>query len=332
MTKEKAEVEQGAELTGFTLVELAIGLVFIAILGLITTTLVLTTVRTYTRGLAIKRINTTGQELVDEFTGTIQASPSQDFTTICSLAGYEDDELAECVSDNAYGLIYQQYYSDAVNSADGDISMAPAYGVMCTGSYSYIWNSGYSLSNSVAKMTSTAGNLRLKMKTSAGGVFTVENERLVRVPDSGRNVCRAMISKMYGNYKKYASVRKGVDTQSGDWVGRLETENNSLLLDLTGTGLNVVYGVDNYEVINSSTNSNSSAGLAVYDIYVSEPSLDTKTKRLFYSVSFVLATLEGGVDVTATGNYCSVGNKKTMENLTNCAINQFKFSAQTKGQ
>ena len=89
------------------------------------------------------------------------------------------------------------------------------------------------------------------------------------------------------------------------------------------------YGVVTEEPIELLSNESS---LALYDLYAPAPA--TSRNNIYYSVSFVLGTLQGGADVAAQGSYCATPEgleNAAIENFDYCAINKFNFAAQAVG-
>ena len=72
-------------------------------------------------------------------------------------------------------------------------------------------------------------------------------------------------------------------------------------------------------------------GLAIYDLYVSTPAESVAKNNLFYSVSFILGTIQGGINITKSGNFCATPDDYGIENFDYCAINKFNFAAQAVG-
>ena len=72
------------------------------------------------------------------------------------------------------------------------------------------------------------------------------------------------------------------------------------------------------------------SGLAIYDISVPFPAVSESAKAAYYSVSFVLGTKDGGVNILTSGDYCEPP-EGINSNFNYCAINKFNFAAQTGG-
>ena len=72
--------------------------------------------------------------------------------------------------------------------------------------------------------------------------------------------------------------------------------------------------------------------LVLYDLSAAIPAQSNASNNLFYSVSFILATVTGGIDVKATGNFCATPENYELENFDYCSINKFNFAVQATGE
>ena len=66
--------------------------------------------------------------------------------------------------------------------------------------------------------------------------------------------------------------------------------------------------------------------LAIYDLASATPAESSAGNSLFYSVSFILGTIQGGINVKASGNFCATPADYELENFDYCAINKFNFA------
>ena len=69
--------------------------------------------------------------------------------------------------------------------------------------------------------------------------------------------------------------------------------------------------------------------LALFNVNVPLPAQTSSTGKALYSVSFILATISGGVDILTNGNYCTADMDSS--DFSYCAINKFNFSIQANG-
>ncbi len=121
--------------------------------------------------------------------------------------------------------------------------------------------------------------------------------RLLKVRDEQREVCKQFVNDSYN----------AVDP----------------------TNISIGISEDPVELI---SDDNNGSKLAIYHFYVSKPATIPDTGRAFFSGSFILATIEGGVEIMASGNYCKPpGSASSDENFNYCAINKFNFAVQGNG-
>ena len=111
---------------GFTLVELSLSMVFIAVLSVIIVLVINGTVSSYRRGITLNLLNTVGSELVSDITTAVQESPIDG-----ELCHNNNDDDGSC------------RYASRTNYAKVEGKRIPVSGAFCTGKYSYVWNSGY---------------------------------------------------------------------------------------------------------------------------------------------------------------------------------------------
>lgn len=163
---------------GFTIIEASIAITFIAILLIAVSTVTVNIISIYQKGLSIKTINSVGRSLIDEFTHAIANSPAADPSTLCPAS--HDNE--RCLDDDGKALVYQQRTGNV--NIRGHERQVPLSGVLCTGRYSFIWNTGYALNNSQT--------IQVNHKTP----------RLLKVADSQRQICQqsAYVDTNVNNY------------------------------------------------------------------------------------------------------------------------------------
>ena len=183
---------------GFTLVELSLSMVFIAILSIIIVLIINNAISSYHRGITLNQINTTGMDLVDDIRTAVQNSPASSPRNSCK--NYKDDFQKNCEENNGMRLM-NVAKTGKVNNIEG----APLYGAFCTGAYSYIWNSGYLfLENGGDKATYAV--YEGDKKTEEWNDF-----RLLKVEDRQRAVCGSVLPDKYNNSEDIESEFKGKD-------------------------------------------------------------------------------------------------------------------------
>ena len=76
--------------------------------------------------------------------------------------------------------------------------------------------------------------------------------------------------------------------------------------------------------------------LALYSLRILPAVQNETTKQIFFSGSFILATIRGGVNIESNGDFCSgdkqEGDEFTLNNFDYCAVNKFNFSARATGE
>lgn len=129
---------------GFTIIEITLAMTFLAILMVSIATLIMCVTNIYQKGLAMRAINATGTEIIEDITRTVGAASylvdihSQD----AELGGNGVMEY-----DNNYKLVEKYYYDYTVynENHNGKNFNVQYFGVLCTGDYSYIWNTARAL-------------------------------------------------------------------------------------------------------------------------------------------------------------------------------------------
>lgn len=287
---------------GFTIIEVSLAIVFVSVLILTIGYLTINITSTYEKGLAMKSVNSTGKEIIDDLSRVIEGSPAQTVDSLCSevysvatISGRTARE--KCIKDKARKVIYQQYYNTVeINGKDENV---PVAGVFCTGRYSYLWNTAYTLNSKDYKHK--GGNYSITFKNNSHP--DTNNFRLLKVSDFSRSVCKTGLSRT--DYQYY---HPGV------------IESRETLLT--------------YEDLLEQTKSDdyASSNLALYDFTLFYPSVHKITSSGFYSASFVLATLRGGININTTGEFCSDPPDNLNTDFAYCAVNKFNFSAKAEGE
>ncbi|MBQ6313576.1 prepilin-type N-terminal cleavage/methylation domain-containing protein [Candidatus Saccharibacteria bacterium] len=294
--------EKNKRKKGFTLIELSLSLVFIGILSLTIAYVINDTIGSYRRGLTLSQINTVGIDLVDDIRMTIQNSSANPIVDECERV-YSSNISAKnnCKDDGAQKFMYIVRTGDLVKKNSQTLEEVPLYGAFCTGRYSYIWNSGYFFD--LAKDNSNMATFKYEFN---GEEKTLDGFRLLKIRDGARAVCVAAVGGSDG--KKYSS----------------EAISNEFDI----TEMNVVIGEEPVDLLKSDEKS---GGLALYNLYVPMPARDIANSSALYSVSFVLGTVQGGIDITKSGGFCATPDDYEDANFDYCAINKFNFAALATG-
>lgn len=295
---------------GFTLVELTLSIVFISILSLTIMMIINNLITSYRRGITLNTINTVGMDLVDDMRAAVQNAPVSSLIDECNEFGSKDN----CVKDKGYNFVSVVKLA-RVKIRGEDVKNVPVFGAFCTGSYSYIWNSGYYSEFSNAEVLDGVAEATLTYQTRSGEVARMSDFKLLKVRDDEREACVAAVKKANRNY--YTIKRIGLD---GDFP---EIDGN---FNITSGDLSDEPPV---ELLKTEEENN----LAIYNIASSVPAENKEANNLFYAVSFILGTVQGGVNVQASGNFCVPPEDFTSGEgeFDYCAINKFNFAAQAIG-
>ena len=288
---------------GFTIIEFVLSMAFVGVLLVTIAIITVNIITVYQKGLSIRAVNSTGRELIEEFSNSIASAPAKSIAGLCSrfngTPGYQ-----KCINDNGQKMIFQEIRYNGTISLQQDASMnnidltvenPPLYGAFCTGRYSYIWNTGYTLNPSY--------NLNGYVATVAFRSLDNYNvnylqPKLVRDEDQERSVCS---SKIDNNYEL--------------------TSDRTYNLGDRATYASVAQLLNNAE-----------DNLAIYDFQVFPPTQHHITFHSFYSGTFILATLQGSVNITAAGDYCTEIPENLNTDFAYCAINKFNFAMRATGE
>ncbi len=310
---------------GFTLVEVALSTAFVGILSIAIVLIINDTVAAYRRGLVLSQVNTTGMDIVDDLRTAVQNSSSRSVTNDC-VAFYGDNNAVstirqQCIDDGAYNFIAVTRYSN-ITILGKEEKNVPIFGAFCTGSYSYIWNSGYyESSQAMFAEKNTWATLRYLGAdgereingTTRNGVDTGKPFRLLKVRDDNRAVCSSEVRW---------------DKAAKDFINNYNLPYDKKIdpvFDITG------YGVLEEEPVDLILADNEN-DLAIYELLVARPAESTTRMNTFYSVSFILGTIDGGINIRSSGQSCSPPADYENENFDYCAINKFNFAIQASGE
>lgn len=326
--------------SGFTMVELSLSIAFIAILSIAVVLMITNSISSYHRGLTLTQIETTGTDIVHDIRTAIQRAQARSITSSCTDYYVKKEIQDECKEDGAlnfvsvtrYGGVQIKKGNGAANFVVGDNDV-PVFGAFCTGSYSYIWNTGYFFNSDLYSVNGDGVSMAtLKYKKSCDNndgdsddscptIETAENFRLLKVEDPSRSVC---ISSVRGSYVKSEEDEEKARYRITKY-GAESINNNGGEFDIT------TYDVVNEEPVDLLAGEG--IGLAVYDLTSTAPAEGSNTKNLFYAVSFILGSVQGGINIRATGDFCATpeGFNSEVANFDYCAINKFNFAAQAVG-
>ena len=295
--------------TGFTIVELSLSIAFIAILSIIVVVIISNAISSYHRGITMNQLNTIGMDIAGEMQTTVQASPARSLIRECSTTYTNSGKIKKCEDDSATSFAYVERYVDVEIGQDKGVTV-PVYGAFCTGAYSYLWNSGYFF-NEEYKVNRRVGALELSYRRAGNSeVKSATGFKLLKVHDENRLACKSGAGAVAS------------DKIEGDYYPSNDHSNMSNVIDMTSVSIDE----DPYDLLQGDNN------LAIYDLTTATPA-EGGTANMLYAVSFVLGTIQGGINVRVGGNYCATpeGYNSGVESFDYCAINKFNFAAQATG-
>ena len=295
---------------GFTMIELSISILFISVLAITIAVMTVNLINAYQRGITLKELNTVSTELIDDLRTAISNSSAKSLTEVCKTVYSEGDARTDCVEDNAYAFAYFVKTANVTlyNNNNATISV-PIQGGFCSGTYSYIWNSGYFFSDTEYKVENT-NRLSFEYKYSTEDNSRTETDfRLLKILDPSRSVCIAATTASSSLSSISAYPSKTIQDSEIDISGF--SALSEIPTDLFSEG--------------------NSQNLAIYNLYIDAPAQDSESRNLLISGSFILGTVRGGLNINASGSYCSTPDNY-FSDLNYCAINKFNFAARATGE
>ena len=281
---------------GFTLTELSLAMAFLSVILLTIAALIIFTTSIFQKGLAIKSVNNVGQDIIENLTRSITSSSKMELSKFCEGISIKDCENIDSDSDEYFRPIsYQQTAELTIGKSTGTY---PVNGAFCTGTYSYIYNTGYILGSNYT--LSNGSNKEDYIATY--GDYT---PRLIRIVDSGAAICKAGLKNASeSNNNKYNQI-----------------SNVNFKYEVIGSG--------NYEELIQETDNS----LAIYDFKVFKPDYDKYSGQSFFLGTFILATIKGDVDINVSGDFCKAPVDYSLSSdFSYCAINKFNFASRATGR
>ena len=297
---------------GFTLIELSLSIAFIGILSIIVVVLINNAVTSYHRGIIMNEINTVGMDLVEDMRLSVQNSEAKPLINGCDDLYVDNaDQLKSCKDDGAKSFASIVRYGK-VSVGKKSAVKTPIYGAFCTGNYSYVWNSGYlfqTAEESKINGRDDKNTLALKYKINGGDEETKSGFRLLKVRDEGRWVCKAGVTKNNTSkvYRNMTAMEEYLDTTIIITDHPIGEAPKDVLAD--------------------------ESGLAMYDLTAAVTAGESN-RNMFYSATFILGTVRGGINIMTSGDYCTPpgdATNYTIEAFNYCAINKFNFAAMATG-
>ncbi len=296
--------------SGFTIVEVTLSLAFIGMLIIAIAMILVNIFALYQKGLTVKSVNSVGRNIVSELTNAINAAPSIDSTSICNTLASNKDE---CLESGAFEYIFQSGTGSRSYQTPGEESAIQYYGALCTGRYTYLWNTYPGIDQ--------GHTLRLRYNVSPSDMnrTTEDNFKIIRFEDRNYRTCAAMQSSHEAGGVREIDIRE-LPNGATNYIHEAPVTG---FLDSTDTEL------------------------YLYELTVFPISQDSVTLRAFFSGTFILATDRGDVNIFRSGDYCNPnavldfgdnpdygGNGSVLDlgsEFNYCAVNRFNFAARTSG-
>jgi len=282
--------------TGFTLIELSISIVFLATLLISVTILVIFISGIYQKGLALRSVNATGRAIVDDIGRAISASP----------LARRDDPIFRV--DNTSGYFHQRYDNDGL----------PLFGAFCTGRFTYLWNTAQGIQTNIY--------LTYEFEDLDGVIHNTADDdgpfRFIRINDPMRAVCRAISPYIPDpdNSPNYRSANP--EHCANRNISALEGDIEACFLSITEIDSSPTFLITEDE-----------NDLVLFDFHIFPATVSRINNHVYYTGTFILATMRGGINILGHGNYCSdPGGTGLVTDFNYCAINKFSFAMRTTGE
>ena len=293
---------------GFTLIELSLSIIFVSILSLTIVLIISNTIRAYQRGLVLNQVNTVGMDVVDDMRSAVQNSSAESVEDDCKI--YQSVDMQQrCRNGKAYNFVSVTRFGSVTLDKE-NIDDIPLFGAFCSGTYSYIWNSGYFWAEGATVQNVKSASL--KYKDNAGVTQEITDFRLLKIRDDARGVCIAAV--------------KNEDGSDNYEINRLPNGYIRDTFNITSFASVAEEPIDLILADGGNTD------LALYDLNIPIPAESAANSNTFYTGTFILGTIRGGINIRASGKNCAAPSEFATENFNYCAINKFNFAAQASGE
>lgn len=289
-----------------------LSIAFLTSLAVMIAVLVSNAASTYRRGVTLKRVNSVGSEILEDLRATINNNHVGDLEIFCNDIYDNVAQQENCVDDGGFSFASVKGYKNVYIKGqktylEEDI---PVYGLFCTGKYSYIWNSGYFFDNelyAVGSNTHPASPLTVTYGDTDNNTF-----RLLKVQDERRSLCVYATNSIYRSQTGNDGYVSSSDIDSIPLIYNLNT------IGTQGEPIELITGEEG-------------EGMALYDLTIAKPARGIASQITFYSGSFILGSVEGGVNITSPSDYCKAFVDDGVSDADYCAVNRFNFAVQTSG-
>ena len=294
---------------GFTLVELMLSIGFVGSLLVLIALITIQIMGLYNKGLTLKEVNEVSRVVVRDMQQSITGADA--FRINYTDAGVQRSPVS---------------LQEAIElGGDADYYSNPAGGRLCTGVYTYIWNTGAALKsrNALFAGSDSRRTFRASGSTVEYPIQFIrypdgreEAVRFIKVRDPAKLFCRAPatasgIAPTATDIERHAQIlATSVGGSDRDFLNVFGAGNNNLVLykfEITDNG------------VTSATQST--------DTYITAASS-------FYHVALTLGTQNGDENdedgfITSTGGDCKPPSTAQMNEGEYCAVNKIDFVART---
>lgn len=295
---------------GFTLVELMLSVGFIGSLLVLIALITIQIMGLYNKGLTLKEVNEVSRIVVRDMQQSITSADAFRINYTSEGEPKAATSLQEAIE---------------LGGGDADYYSNSAGGRLCTGVYTYVWNTGAALKSRNAVFAGSDSR-----RTFRGASDTVdypiqfikhtdgseEPVRFIKVRDPAKQFCRAPatengVAPSEADIDKHAQIlATSVDGTERDFLNVFGTGNNNLVLykfEITDNGV-------------ASAGQSSDANITAVSS--------------FYHVALTLGTQNGDENdedgfITSTGGDCKPPATAQMNEGEYCAVNKLDFVART---
>ena len=141
--------------------------------------------------------------------------------------------------------------------------------------------------------------------------YVLDENKNIYKPNRGDDLPRATVTHGSKTYENFRLLRVSGTYCAAD-------DNEKTQYDIPSTSAAPV------ELLASSE-----SALAIYDFQIFSAAYDSNTQHAYVSGSFILGTVNGGIDITSNTNFCTDIPDGITTDFNYCAINKFSFGSRT---
>ncbi len=365
---------------GFSIVEFSLSCVFLGMMLLGIATLMSNIMKIYNKGLTVRDVNETGESIVEKIRNIIARSGGQGNVNPSMQSAGSELYISE---GEVKKKLYTYFIPIEVSDQQVTGAKVQAGGIFCVDDYTFIWNTAQSIQreNSYTKQfksgSAVGGNDFLNIWNSDSGKTLFVNiydhgtsvinyatmshfnsssmktfhDHYLYTPRLAytQNIAPRWRSKSgYENMRNYCEVAEKYTTDNATDLGIVVNASNPMTPEKRALGMrrmfmDVQIKRDDWTDLLVYSSTQQDIDLAFHNFSVMPATTNLTTNQSFYQLSFTLGTVEGGINLNRTGNYCTgkratfttLGGDTSSSNTVNrqyCAINKFDFTAVQKGE